>query len=80
MYHDNAVSLDFGGGEIRLVQETQYPWDGSVKINVNTVQSVAFELALRIPDWCYDYQLSVNGEAQTASTERGYVLSVARMV
>ena len=74
MYHDNAVTLDLGGGEIRLAQETQYPWDGSVKINVNTVQSVAFELALRIPDWCYDYQLSVNGEAQTASTERGYVL------
>ena len=74
MYHDNAVSLDIDGSEIQLKQETQYPWDSKVRLKVNTSQSVAFELALRIPDWCYNYQLSVNGEAQTVSTERGYVI------
>jgi len=74
MYHDNTASLNVGGRELRLAQETQYPWDGSVRITVNAAQSVDFELALRIPDWCYDFQLSVNGEAQTAPTERGYVI------
>jgi len=74
MYHENALSLNVGGGEIRLVQETRYPWDGAVQFTVNTAQAVEFELALRIPDWCYDYQLAVNGERQTASTERGYVV------
>ena len=74
MYHDNSVTLDLGGGAIRLVQETQYPWDGAVRITVNSAQPVAFELALRIPDWCYDYQLSVNGQSQTAATEHGYVI------
>jgi DUF1680 family protein len=74
MYQDNAVSLEVGGGEVRLAQATQYPWDGSMQITVNTAQSVEFELALRIPDWCYDYQLSVNGEAQTVAAERGYAI------
>ncbi|MCY4064445.1 MAG: glycoside hydrolase family 127 protein, partial [Chloroflexi bacterium] len=74
MYHDNAVSLNVGGSDLRLVQETQYPWDGSIRINVNTAQPAEFELALRIPDWCYDYQLSINGKAQTAATARGYVI------
>ena len=74
MYQDNVVSLDVGGGEIRLVQETQYPWDGAVRITANMARNTTFELALRIPDWCYDYQLSVNGEAQTAPPERGYVI------
>ena len=74
MYHDNSVTLDLGGGEVRLVQETQYPWDGAVRITVNSAQSVAFELALRIPEWCYSYQILLNGEAQTAATERGYVV------
>ncbi|MDE2857404.1 MAG: glycoside hydrolase family 127 protein [Chloroflexota bacterium] len=74
MYHDNSVSLDIGGSEVRLAQETQYPWDGSVQITVHAAQPVSFELALRIPDWCYDYQLSVNGEPQTAAAERGYVI------
>jgi hypothetical protein len=74
MYHDNAVALNIGGHDLRLVQATQYPWDESVRITVNTSQSAEFELALRIPDWCYDYQLSVNGEAQAAKAERGYVI------
>ena len=74
MYQDNAVSLEVGESEIRLVQETQYPWDGSVQITVNTAQPAEFELALRIPDWCYDYQLLVNGEMHMAVTERGYVI------
>ena len=74
MYHENAVSLNVAGGEIRLVQETQYPWDGTVQITVNAAQSVGFELALRIPDWCYEIELSVNGEAQTSATERGYAV------
>ena len=74
MYQDNVVSLDVGGGEIRLAQETQYPWDGAVRITAKMAQNKTFELALRIPDWCYDYQLSVNGVAQTAAAERGYVI------
>ena len=61
MYHENSVTLDVGGNDLRLVQETQYPWDGNIRINVNTVRPAEFELALRIPDWCYDYQLAVNG-------------------
>ena len=74
MYHENAVTLEVGGAKIRLVQEAQYPWGGSIQITVQTEMSVAFEWALRIPDWCYDFQLSVNGEAWTASIERGYAL------
>lgn len=74
MYHDNAVSLDIGGLGLRLMQETQYPWDGTVRITANTPHKVAFELALRIPEWCCDFELSVNGVAQTARVERGYVI------
>ena len=32
------------------------------------------ELALRIPDWCYDFRLSINGDAQKSVAERGYVI------
>ena len=34
MYHDNAATLDLGGEAIRLVQESQYPWDGAVRVTV----------------------------------------------
>ncbi len=74
MYHDNALALNIGGSDLQLIQETQYPWDGSVRISVKAAQSVDFELALRIPDWCHDYQVLINGEAQAAAPERGYVV------
>ena len=74
MYQDNAVSLDINGAAARLRQETQYPFDGSVNITVNTSQAIDFDLALRIPDWCYDWQLSVNGEARRAAVEGGYAI------
>ena len=74
MYHENAVSLAIGDSELRLEQATQYPWDGNVQVTVNVSQPTAFELALRIPDWCYHYELSVNGQAQAAARDKGYVI------
>ncbi len=74
MYHDNTLDLNIGGSDLQLIQETQYPWDGSVRISVKAAQSVDFELALRIPGWCHDYQVLINGEAQAVVPERGYVL------
>ena len=74
LYHDNAAALQLDGHALKLAQSTDYPWDGTVKLTVETETPLSFELALRIPDWCYDYRLSVNGEEQDAALERGYAL------
>jgi DUF1680 family protein len=37
---------------IALNQTTEYPWDGRIVINVDPDQSAAFDLSLRIPEWC----------------------------
>ena len=74
MYHDNAVALEIAGQRVTLRQATAYPWAGAVKFTVSVDQPAAFELALRIPEWCGDYQLSVNGEAADAATDRGYAI------
>jgi len=44
------IHLD-DGRKIRLTQETSYPWDGAVKINVGPEKASRFTLALRIPGW-----------------------------
>ncbi len=74
LYHDNEASLEIAGQAVTLSQASDYPWDGAVKFTVNTQSAAAFELALRIPGWCYDFGLSVNGEAQTVEPERGYAI------
>ena len=74
LYHDNAVDLEIAGQRVNLRQATAYPWDGAIRFTLSIEKPAAFELALRIPEWCSDYRLSVNGKAVNAATERGYVI------
>ena len=36
---------------VAISQETQYPWDGKVKISVSPEKTIQFALCLRIPGW-----------------------------
>jgi hypothetical protein len=50
------------GAEIAITQTTGYPFDEAVMLAVSTPRPVAFPLYLRVPGWCRDPQVSVNGE------------------
>lgn len=49
------------GKPIRLTQKTGYPWSGDVSINVTMEQNEFFKIGIRIPDWCKNYKIKVNG-------------------
>ena len=73
MYHDNAVSLTVAGGtDLRFVRSRRNT-RGRGQHTESTVQYRRNRQLLNwrcaFPGWCYDYQLSVNGEAQTAAAE-----------
>ena len=58
------------GKENRFHVETHYPWDGEVTVQVENAQDSEFLLALRIPGWCRDWSLQVNGQDQNAAVEK----------
>lgn len=72
LYNQNRANFTLGGNTVEIEQETNYPWDGSIRFSVQTAQPTSFELALRIPDWCASYSLQVNGVPVEAPVERGY--------
>ncbi len=37
--------------EVKITQETDYPWDGRIKLTVSPVKPSTFDLCLRIPGW-----------------------------
>ncbi len=74
LYNQNTADFELGGSAVRLEQQTNYPWDAEIRLSVQVENPVDFELALRIPGWCRDYSLTVNGEAQSVSAENGYVV------
>ncbi|HPT77975.1 MAG TPA: glycoside hydrolase family 127 protein [Candidatus Atribacteria bacterium] len=62
LYAGSEVKTGLGGGEVALEQETQYPWDGRISINISKAEDQRFVLALRKPGWCTQASLRINGE------------------
>jgi len=63
---------------IKLRQETQYPWDGNIKITIDECKSEVFDVLLRIPDWASTYSVSVNGKAQKITAKSGTYVTINR--
>ncbi|TGV00794.1 glycoside hydrolase family 127 protein [Flavivirga rizhaonensis] len=67
----NGISVNLYGGnkldtrllddsKIKLKQETNYPWEGQVKITIEACKKDPFEILLRIPDWAKGTKVMVN--------------------
>ena len=61
------------GVEAIFRQETCYPFEGTVNVTVDfakkKVRKASFPLYFRIPEWCKDARILVNGEVFEASVE-----------
>jgi hypothetical protein len=51
-----------GGRAVTIQQETDYPTTGRVKITVTPAEPMEFPLRLRIPRWCPEATLAINGQ------------------
>ncbi|MEX0288849.1 MAG: glycoside hydrolase family 127 protein [Flavobacteriaceae bacterium] len=69
---ENGIAVNLYGGNIlettlldgsviKLSQQSNYPWDGSVLISIEECKTEAFDISLRIPAWAEGTQLTVNG-------------------
>jgi DUF1680 family protein len=47
-------------GQVKLAQETEYPWNGRVRIKINAAPEKEFALKLRIPGWVKDATVRLN--------------------
>lgn len=74
LYIGNKAEINTGKQTFTLNQETNYPWDGNVTITVESLDKpLKKKLRLRIPDWCKNHTVSVNGNAiENAQIEKGY--------
>lgn len=62
LYIGGEAEIGIGGDKIKIAQETNYPWDGNVKLKISKSISREFSLGLRIPKWCKNAVIRVNGE------------------
>lgn len=76
LYIGGEAELQTSGGKVKLTQTTNYPWGGNVRFEVQPEGEGRFTLALRLPDWCPEASLQVNGEVvelEGALLQDGYI-------
>jgi hypothetical protein len=70
MYAASEVEARVGDGTtVKIVEDTEYPFDETVNFTVLTPKSLAFPLLLRIPEWCRDPRVSINGRIEAVRFE-----------
>jgi DUF1680 family protein len=47
----NEASISFDYNTVQIVQKTEYPWDGQIKIAVSPQTPESFTIKVRIPGW-----------------------------
>ena len=75
LYIGSEAELNIANQNVVLKQDSNYPWDGDIKLSVKPEQEAEFTIALRIPGWCRDATLTINGDRFDigANIDKGYV-------
>jgi DUF1680 family protein len=60
-----------GGNTVRIVETTRYPFRETIEFDVETADSVAFPLFLRVPGWCAEPSLAIDGSAVPVAARAG---------
>ncbi len=79
LYGSNEVNTTLADGSaFALTQQTDYPWDGAVRITIDAAPAHAVALMLRIPGWSDESSLSVNDESSDVPLQPGSYAELKR--
>jgi DUF1680 family protein len=76
LYVGGEATVESGDHSVTLKQQTRYPWDGNVRIQVNPQTSGEFALLLRLPGWALGRPVPGDLYRYVDSTARPYLLKL----
>lgn len=56
---------------VKITEETIYPFEETIRLKMEMPESVKFPLYLRIPSWCENAEVKVNGRNAGVKAKRG---------
>jgi len=76
LYAPCQVTAKVGDGtRVTIVEKTRYPFDESIELTITSPRPVRFPLYLRVPGWCQNPELKINGKtARLKAHPRSYVM------
>ncbi len=80
LYAASQAKLTVGQGvALTVMQETDYPTAGSIRLRVQPERAARFALHLRIPAWAKGASVKVNGTPTGKSVQSGAFLKLSRV-
>lgn len=74
MYAPSKVKAKVGDGTlVTITEKTDYPFDDLIAMEIKAPKAVAFPLTLRIPGWCRQAGIEINGEKLDPVDGPGFV-------
>ena len=78
LYGSSTLETTVNGEKLKVAQETDYPWDGTIKITVDAAPKDACPIALRIPGWAKDASISIAGKPVKDPPQPGTYFEISR--
>jgi len=79
LYAPSQVTAKVGDGtEVTITEKTRYPFDESIQLTITTAKPVSFPLYLRVPGWCENPKLIINGKKAAVKARSGAYILIDR--
>jgi DUF1680 family protein len=79
LYGSNKLNTSLKDGTpLQITQQTNYPWDGSIKIILGQIPDKEWSVFLRIPGWCDHADVKVNQKPSGISLIPGKYAEIKR--
>lgn len=69
---NSQTQLQMGGGNVIIQQTTDYPWEGRICLEISGLSGK--RLAVRIPAWCDNAAVILDGRESAYTMESGYAV------
>jgi DUF1680 family protein len=81
LYTDSKVTIPLAGSlSVNVNQETDYPFNGKIKMAINPSKRSKFPIFIRIPSWANNVSVNINGEeVDTKSIGKNTFLKIERI-
>lgn len=72
-YGPTVVNALVAGKQVQISEETAYPFEDEIRLRVSVSNSAAFPLKLRVPGWCSNASVSINGKLQAGAVAGSFL-------
>lgn len=71
-YGPTVVNAMCDGQQVQITEDTSYPFEETVRLKISVSKATAFPLEVRIPSWCSNATVTVNGRIQSGVTPKSF--------